>query len=70
MLGIVDRKESNYYVIEMNGITKDVPKNQVASGVREGDVVELKNGIWMKNDAATKQRANSIAKLMKDVWED
>jgi Protein of unknown function (DUF3006) len=70
MVGIVDRKEGDYFVIEMDGNTKDVHKNHVASGVREGDVVELRNGIWMKNPVATKRRAESIAKLQNDIWEN
>lgn len=70
MVGIVDRKEGDYYVIEMNGSTTDIPKEQVASGVQEGDVVELKNGKWIKNQAMTQERTKSISKLIDDVWED
>lgn len=70
MVGIIDRKEGDYFVIEIDGNAKNVPKSQVASGVREGDVVELRNGKWTKNPAATKRRAESIVKLKNDIWED
>ncbi|WP_442603695.1 DUF3006 domain-containing protein [Paenibacillus sp. KN14-4R] len=70
MRGIVDRIEENYFVIEIDGVNHDIPRLQVSDHVKEGDTVELEDGIWVTNRKLTEERAQSIHKLMKDVWED
>ena len=70
MKGIVDRIEGNFFVIEIDGVTKDIPKEQVASDVKVNDTVELLNGIWTKNEQLTKKRSEEIKKLMNSLWED
>ncbi|MFD0868751.1 DUF3006 domain-containing protein [Paenibacillus residui] len=70
MKGIVDRFEGNYVVIEVDGQTKDVPRNEVDPDVKDGDVVILVDGLWRKDPQGTKERMEQIKKLMEDVWED
>lgn len=70
MKGIVDRIEGKYYVIEIAGVMTDVPRSQVAAGVKAGHAVEQQKGIWVTDAAATKERESRIKKLMKDVWAD
>ncbi|MGZ9583292.1 DUF3006 domain-containing protein [Paenibacillus marinisediminis] len=70
VIGIVDRFEDKYAVIEIEGVMKDVPREQVARTVSSGDVVEFLNGIWITNKSATERRTQEIKKLMDDVWED
>ena len=70
MQGIVDRIEGNFFVIEIDGVTKDIPKEQVATDVKVNDTVQLLNGIWTKNEQLTKERSEKIKKLMDSLWED
>ena len=70
MKGIVDRIEGNFFVIEIDGVTKDIPKEQVANDVKVNDTVQLLNGIWTKNEQLTSERSEKIRKLMDSLWED
>ncbi|WP_315906762.1 DUF3006 domain-containing protein [Priestia koreensis] len=70
MKGIVDRFENDIVVIEIRGQTEDVSKNIVHDNVREGDVVLLVNGKWVRDEEETKKREREIQTLMDDVWED
>ncbi|HEY4392124.1 MAG TPA: DUF3006 domain-containing protein [Paenibacillus sp.] len=70
MVGIVEGFEGELCRIEVNGRIMDVPRSQVSKGVRPGDVVELKDGIWLVNRQKTEARSKEIKKLMDEVWED
>ncbi|WP_019243972.1 MULTISPECIES: DUF3006 domain-containing protein [Bacillus] len=70
MKGIVDRFEGKFVVIEINGVTEDILKDLVADNVYEGDVVELIDNKWVKNELATEERRKSIKSLMNQLWED
>ncbi|MGE7215288.1 DUF3006 domain-containing protein [Priestia koreensis] len=70
MKGIVDRFENDIVVIEIRGQTEDVSKDIVHDNVREGDVVLLVNGKWVRDEEETKKREREIQTLMDDVWED
>ncbi|MGO4699445.1 DUF3006 domain-containing protein [Paenibacillus sp. 2TAB26] len=70
MKGIVDRIEGNVVVIEIDGQTQDINKNDVSSDIKVGDVVLLVSGKWITDETETKQRESKIIKLMDDVWED
>lgn len=68
--GIVDRFAGDFAVIEIDGVTRDVPRSQVAEDVKEGDVVVLNDGLWARDDQATADRSAQIKKLMDSVWDD
>jgi hypothetical protein len=70
MKGIVDRFEDDIVVIEIDGVTQDIPKALVNPGVQAGDSVELVNGKWVADRADTESRRKKIKGLMEDVWED
>jgi hypothetical protein len=70
LTGIVDSIEGEFFVIEIDGISTDVPKAEVDSNVKAGDLVEKVAGKWVTNMALTSDRAKKISKLMDDVWED
>ncbi|WMT42474.1 DUF3006 domain-containing protein [Paenibacillus sp. D2_2] len=70
MVGIVEGFEGELCRIEVNGRIMDVPRSRVGNGVRPGDVVELKDGIWLVNRQKTEARGKEIKKLMDEVWED
>lgn len=67
---IVDSFEGDFVVIEIDGQTQDISKNDVSLDVKAGDVVVLISCMWKTNVGATEQRAKQIKKLMDDVWED
>ncbi|SFM52796.1 Protein of unknown function [Paenibacillus sp. 1_12] len=70
MIGIVDRYEGEFVVIEIDGDSQDIPKSLVADDVQPGDMVELQNEIWVKTPSATEERSKEIKKLMDSVWDD
>lgn len=70
MIGIVDRFEGDYAVIEIDGTLHDIERALVDQQVGPGDVVELIDERWVKNIEETKLRSVEIKKLMDDVWED
>lgn len=70
MKGIIDRFEGNFVVVEIDGQTKDVPRNEVDTKAKEGDAVKLIDGKWQLDPIDTKKRSDKIKKLMDNVWED
>jgi hypothetical protein len=70
LAGIVDRIEGEFFVIEIDGVTVDVPKGEVDSKVKAGDYVEKAAGKWVTNIALTSGRTKKISKLMDEVWGD
>lgn len=70
MIGIVEGFEEDVCRIEVEGQMKNVPCSQVDKGVRSGDVVEWKSGMWIANRQKTEARSKEIKRLMDDVWED
>lgn len=70
MKGIVDSFEGNLVVIEIDGQTQDINKNEVSAEVKVGDVVLFVSGKWVTDETETKQRESKIKQLMNDVWED
>lgn len=70
MKGIVDRFEGEFVVIEIGGVTQDVPKSQVDPNVKESDVVNLVNGVWITDKIETDSRSKKIKSLMESLWEN
>jgi hypothetical protein len=70
MVGIIDRFEEEYCVIEVDGLTRDVLRNIVETGAKTGDVVEWDGSKWIINQKLTQERSREIQKLMDDLWED
>ncbi|MBP1999271.1 hypothetical protein J2Z69_000290 [Paenibacillus shirakamiensis] len=69
MKGIVDGFEDEFCIIEINGESKDIPKHQVQTGVKTGDIVEWDGHTWLTNHKQTEARIKEIKSLMNDVWE-
>lgn len=70
MKGIIDRFEGDMVVIEIDGVTQDIPKEKVLKESKPGDVVKLINGIWIPHKEETDKRNAKIKSLMDSVWED
>lgn len=67
MRGIIDRFEGDLVVVEIEGETKDFPKEILPSEAKVGDVIEIKVTLLK---VETKKLENEIEQLMQDVWED
>jgi hypothetical protein len=67
MKGIIDRFEGNLVVVEIDGETKDFPKEILPSEAKVGDVIEIKITLLKEE---TKKLKSEIDQLMQDVWED
>lgn len=70
MQGIIDRIEGNYYVIEVERDTIDVPKEQVEQEAKAGDVVIWDGTCWKVDATATVERSKHIKNLMDELWND
>lgn len=70
MKGIVDRFEGDIIVIEIDGVTQDIPRVIVDPGVKAGDCVLLIDGKWVMDEIETRSRVKKIKELMDNVWED
>jgi hypothetical protein len=67
MKGIIDRFEGDLVVVEINGETKDFPKEILPSEATVGDVIEIKVSLLKEE---TQKLKSEIDQLMQDVWED
>lgn len=73
MLGIVDRFEGKYIVVEVEDRIYNAKKDILEEELKEGDVVnlEIRDGIVIsikKNIQETQKRKEYIKKLSKDMW--
>ncbi|MGG0454267.1 DUF3006 domain-containing protein [Priestia megaterium] len=69
-LTIIDRFEEGFAVVEIEGETKDYPKNIFPMDTQVGDVVYITGDKVEIDKSATKKLANEIEDLMNEVWED
>jgi hypothetical protein len=70
MKGIIEGFEGEFVRIEIDGVTKDIPKADVDDSVSAGDVVQYIDDKWVTDEVETNNRTKKIKNLMKDVWED
>lgn len=73
MLGIVDRFEGKYIVVEVEDRIYNAKKDILEEELKEGDVVnlEIRDGIVIsikKNIQETQKRKEYIKKMSKDMW--
>ena len=66
---IIDRISEGIAVIEDGENCFEVPRKMLAENISEGDVVELIDGIYVKNKDETDRRRNEIIKLQNELWE-
>lgn len=65
----VDRISGNIAVIEDGERRFEVPAETLSRDVKEGDIVELIDGIYVKNKNETDRRRNEILKLQNELWD-
>lgn len=73
MIGIVDRFEGDYVVIEVDDTMYNFSKKYIEGEIKEGDTVEIvsENGRIVaikKNEEMTISRKKYIEDLTKDMW--
>jgi hydrogenase maturation factor len=68
--GIIDRFEGDIAVIEIDGVTRDLPRADLPHDVRVGDVLLFVNGEIQLDQEETNQRKQKIQKLMDELFED
>lgn len=66
---IVDRISEGIAVIEDGEKRFEVPRKMLSEDVSEGDVVELIDGIYVKNKNATDERRKKIIEMQNNLWE-
>lgn len=66
---IIDRITEGIAVIEDGENRFEVPRKMLAEDVSEGDVVELIDGIYVKNKNATEERRKKIIEMQNNLWE-
>ncbi|WP_394514214.1 DUF3006 domain-containing protein [Priestia aryabhattai] len=68
--GIIDRFEEGFAVVEIEGKTKDYPKDIFPREIQIGDVVYITGDKVEIDRRETKKLAKEIEDLMNEVWED
>lgn len=66
---IVDRISDSIAVIEDGEKRFEVSRENLDSDVKEGDVVVLQNGIYVKDGNGTEERRKKIIQMQNDLWE-
>lgn len=70
MVGIIDRFEGDYAVVEWNGSEmKDIPRSLLPKECKEGDVIEIVDGKYVLNSNERVRLKKEIDDLAKDLWE-
>ena len=68
--GIIDRFEEGFAVVEIEGKTKDYPKDIFPKDTEVGDVVYITGNKVTVDKQETKKREKEIEDLMNELWED
>ncbi|MED4256369.1 DUF3006 domain-containing protein [Priestia megaterium] len=68
--GIIDRFEEGFAVVEIEGITKDYPKDIFPEDAQVGDVVYITGNKVTVDRQETKKREEEIEDLMNELWKD
>lgn len=66
---IIERIEDGIAVIEDGDGQFEVSAGSLGENVREGDIVTCEDGIYQKNENATKQRRKEIIEMQNSLWE-
>ena len=60
---IVERIEDGIAVLEQGNVCHEYPQNMLDVSVQEGDVVYLENGVFQRDEQATRNRKAQILAL-------
>lgn len=69
--GIVDRIEGELAVVECNDEMLDIPLTKLPKNVKTGDVLVFQeDGTFAIREENTKDRKETIKRLMDELWEE
>lgn len=66
---IIDRISEGIAVIEDGENYFEVPAEMLAENIREGDVVVLRDDIYVKDENGTDERRKRIIEMQNELWE-
>jgi hypothetical protein len=64
---VLDRFEGSYAVLETDSGSLDIPREQLPQSACEGDVLELNEGRYIVNEAATAERRSKMLSKLKKL---
>lgn len=64
---VIDRFEGEYAVLETESGMKNVPREMLPEEAREGDVLEVKDGVYIINKKAVAERRSTMRKKLKKM---
>ena len=69
---IIDRFEGYIAICEdrKTGKYKEISKENLQEGLREGDLIKFENGKYVKNEERQDEIEKEIKEKMNKVWED
>ncbi|WP_256760290.1 DUF3006 domain-containing protein [Cohnella sp. WQ 127256] len=67
--GVIDRFEDDIVVIEIDGETRDFPRESIPHDAKVGDSILFDNGEIRLDPSETTIRKREIKKLMDDLFE-
>lgn len=70
MQAIVDRFEGNAAILETEDGHIRVPRSELPSQTREGDVLVACDKKWVLEPQATQERRKKIERLAEELWQD
>jgi hypothetical protein len=68
-LGIIDRFEGKFAVVEIEGAMTNILRRRISAEAREGDVIVLADRKWAVNHEVTQLRRQAIETLVDELWE-
>lgn len=69
MIGIVDRIEGDYIILEMKEEMRNIKKEKFPKEIKEGDIVEMKENKFIILKEETEKREKYIKNLFDDLKE-
>ena len=66
---IIDRITESIAVIEDGENYFEVPRKMLSENIREGDVVVLRDDIYVKDENGTEERRKKIIEMQNNLWE-
>jgi hypothetical protein len=66
--GVIDRFEEDIAVIDINGVTVDVPKVKLPPEAKPGDSIIIDGEVYRMDANDTAKRKSEIDRLMDDLF--
>ncbi len=70
MKAVIDRFEGKYAILDIEGKTENIKKDEIPQEAREGDVLIKKDEKWIIDWESTDKLKQEIDQLADELWED